>query len=214
MEWATKMYSPKRYLKDVVEKYGDEVLPIDVYSVSEFMFSRNAITILRNLVLEYWSFAEIGFDYDDIFIQRFNAVWAETLPKYLRIVYNSVTTPINGYKLTKERTENSKRTPNLNTQTTTTDGGTDTFHRQQDDTALQRASQNSSIKSILDNTTNYGKTRDNVVTEKGTDDTSSTFKSTDTNQYYDSEKLINYMKETSIYKSFVLEFSNCFMEVL
>lgn len=214
MEWATKMYSPKRYLKDVVEKYGDKVLPVNVYSISAGDFDQNAITILRNIALEYWHFAEIGFDFDDIFIQRFNAVWAETLPKYLSIVKNTVSSTINGYKLTKERSENSKRTPNLNTQTTTTDSGTDTFHRQQDDTALQRASQNSSIKSILDNTTNYGKTRDNLVTEEGTDETENTFKSTDVNQFYDSEKLMNYMKETSIYKSFVLEFSNCFMEVL
>lgn len=214
MEWATKMYSPKRYLKDVVEKYGDKVLPVNVYSVSAGDFDQNAITILRNIALEYWFFAEIGFDFDDIFIQRFNAVWAESLPKYLSIVKNTVSSTINGYKLTKERAENSKRTPNLNTQTTTTDGGTDTFHRQQDDTALQRASQNSSIKSILDNTTNYGKTRDNLVTEEGTDETENTFKSTDVNQFYDSEKLMNYMKETSIYKSFVLEFSKCFMEVL
>ena len=214
MEWATKIYSPKRYLKDIFEKYGDKVLPVNVYSISASMSDENAISILRNVVLEYWFFAEIGFDFDDIFIHRFNAVWAEILPKYLSIVNNTVGSPINGYKLTKERTENSKRTPNLNTQTTTTDGGTDTFHRQQDDTALQRASQNSSIKSILDNTTNYGKTRDNLVTEEGTDETENKFKSTDVNQYYDTKKLINYMKETSIYKSFVLEFSNCFMEVL
>lgn len=213
MEWATKMYSPKRYLKDVVEKYGDEVLPIRV-NIDIPNFNDTIVTTLRKEVIEYWYFAEIGFDFDDIFIQRLNAVWIQVLPKYIYIVQNSNGAIINGYKLTKERTENSKRTPNLNTQTTTTDGGTDTFHRQQDDTALQRASQNSSIKSILDNTTNYGKTRDNLVTEEGTDETENKFKSTDANQFYDSEKLINYMKETSIYKSFVLEFSNCFMEVL
>lgn len=213
MEWATKMYSPKRYLKDVVEKYGDEVLPIRV-NITIPDFNDTIATTLRKEVIEYWYFAEIGFDFDDIFIQRLNAVWIQVLPKYIYIVQNSNDAIINGYKLTKERTENSKRTPNLNTQTTTTDGGTDTFHRQQDDTALQRASQNSSIKSILDNTTNYGKTRDNLVTEEGTDETENTFKSTDVNQFYDTEKLTTYMKETSIYKSFVLEFSNCFMEVL
>lgn len=206
MEWATKMYSPKRYLKDIIATGVYDILPIN-----GTYFGQK--TILRECFIKYWYFAEIGFDFDDIFVQRVNSVWSQVQDKYVSLLLSS-STQLNGYKLTKSENSNVTVSPNINTNVSTTDGGSDTFHRQQDDKAFQRASQNSSVESTLDNTTNYGKTRIEATTKSGEERTVNAYNRTDSNEFFDTEKLINYMKETSIYKSFVLEFSNCFMEVL
>lgn len=205
MEWATKMYSPNRYLKDVLA-VRDDIIPIESAAPDE-------IRALRQCFVDYWYFAEIGFDFDDIFVQRVNAVWKQVKSKYISLI-NATSNQLNGYKLTKSGGETTTIMRGTSDTTTTTDSGSDTFYRKQDDKAYQRASQNSSVESTLNNTTTYGKKREDVTVKSGSDSTYLRTDRTDSNEYYDTEKLISYMKETSIYKSFVLEFSKCFMEVL
>ena len=110
MESRIPLYSRRRPLKNLISDYTKanniSSIVIDTDSmyeavVREVELSDNEKALYKAFV-KHWYFSDIGFDSDDEFIYRFNAVWESNIRKYVQL-YESIID--NGYSYERKTTD-------------------------------------------------------------------------------------------------------------
>lgn len=208
-------YSPKTHLKDVVkalqdlgdEELGTELIPVD----EEDLIAVN----MRKLVYDYWWYAEIGCDFQGVFVQRMRNTWGMWFNTYYNIIHTIATKKItNGYVRVKHTSSDNTFTAGTSKTEDLTRSGVDSFSRTQHDKEYSRASQVHDLDSELNNSTTYGSEVVTETTNAGADTTYNVGTVDDVMSDLSVEALKQLMEGESVYHSFVLKFAPLFMEVL
>lgn len=230
------LYSRGRPLKNLLNDFSN-LYNVDNIRVRWDYDNSDPVSILTEeerplyeAFVRHWYFADIGFDFDEQFIYRFNAIYSDNIQKYLKLIKDI---ELNGYSYEKRKTKLTiEKSGDDTTERSVELGGTDEYTKgvtttSEQDTSnvgdkLARASQNeklsvagTSTTTVTDtgkDTTVYGKTEtgNNKVTYNHAIDNDGE----EVKEKLTAEELLAVQRMNSVLNEFALCFEKIFMEVL
>lgn len=161
-------------------------------------------TELYNIFVNYWFYSEIGFDSDDMFVQRLNSCWERNIDKYELLIQNNLEYP--AMTTTGNYTDTNKiQDKNIQTKenTVTPDLNSNTVNK----------GRNVEIMNTTTDTTGTTTSTDNN-TDNRTRDESLVHSNNNTTIYSTGDEIRKVLENTAIRNDWIHCFDNLFMEVL